>query len=162
MDVTLRTVQDDDRPFLEALYASVRAAELEAVGWSEQQTAAFLSQQFDVQDRVYRSQLQDATLDIVLVEGEPAGRLYVDRRPDEIAVVDISLLPAHRARGVGTFLLEALQAEAAASGRALSLQVERANPAQRLYSRLGFELVQTGPVYLLMRWAPHERAAGAL
>jgi ribosomal protein S18 acetylase RimI-like enzyme len=154
MNVTLRTVQEADRLFLLSVYASTRAAELELVDWSEELKTAFIQQQFDAQDHDYRSHFCDPTFDVVLVDGEPAGRLYVDRRPEQISVADISLVPEFRGRGVGTSLLAALQSEAAASGRQLSLHVERFNPAQRLYLRLGFEPVEEGPVYLLMRWSP--------
>jgi GNAT superfamily N-acetyltransferase len=159
MNVTLRPVQEADRPFLEAVYASVRASEFEPLDWTAEQKMAFLRQQFDALDRGYRSQFRDATLDIILVDGQPAGRLYVDRWPDEIRLVDLSLLPEGRGRGVGTILLERLQLEAAASNRSLSLHVERFNPAQQLYLRLGFELVEAGQIYLLMRWSPSDRPA---
>jgi GNAT superfamily N-acetyltransferase len=161
VSVTLRTVQEADRPFLETLYASVRAPELELVSWSEEQKAAFFRQQFDAQDRDYRSRFGDATLDVIVVDGESAGRLYVDRRSEEIWIVDISLLPGYRGRGVGTHVLEGLQSEAGASGRPLSLHVERFNPALQLYLRLGFELVEAGPVYLQMTWLRHDGAASA-
>jgi GNAT superfamily N-acetyltransferase len=161
VSVTLRPVQEADRPFLESVYASVRAPELELVAWSEELKAAFFRQQFDAQDRDYRSRFRDATLDVIVVDGEPAGRLYVDRRPEEIWVVDISLLPAYRGRGVGTNLLSGLQSEAAASGLPLSLHVERFNPALQLYLRLGFELVEAGPVYLQMTWMRQGGVASA-
>jgi len=154
MNVTLRTVQDTDRPFLLSVYAGVRAPELEMVDWSDELKAAFIEQQFDAQDRDYRAHFHDATLDVILVDGRPAGRLYVDRLPDEIRVVDVALLPEYRGRGFGAALLAQLQAEATSSGRCVSLHVERFNPAQRLYVRLGFELVEEGPIYLLMRWPP--------
>jgi ribosomal protein S18 acetylase RimI-like enzyme len=155
MEVTLRTVQDSDRPFLLSVYASVRAAELELVDWSDELKAGFVEQQFEAQDRDYRAHFHDATLDVIVVNGEDAGRLYVDRLPNDISIVDISLLPAYRGSGVGTCLLEQLQSEASASGRGLTIHVERFNPAQRLYLRLGFRPVQAcqTPVYLQMKWS---------
>lgn len=160
MNITLRTVRDADRPFLLSVYASVRAPELEPLGWGEELKAAFIQQQFDAQDRGYRSHFHAPSLDVILVDGESAGRLYVDRLPDELRVVDISLLPEYRRRGCGATLLKTLQAEAAASGRCVTLHVERFNPAQRLYARLGFELAAEGPVYLLMKWPAQARLPG--
>ncbi len=85
------------------------------------------------------------------MDGERAGRLYVDRWPEETRIVDVALLPEWRGRGVGRELVEAIQAE----GREVSIHVERFNPAQRLYVRLGFEVAEdAGPVYVLMRWRP--------
>jgi ribosomal protein S18 acetylase RimI-like enzyme len=104
---------------------------------------------FDAQTHQYREHYPTATFDLILVDGEPAGRLYVDRWPTETRIMDIALMPEWRGRGVGRELIEQIQAE----GRDVSVHVERFNPAQRLYARLGFESEDAGPVYLLMRWA---------
>ena len=59
-------------------------------------------------------------------------------RPAEIRLVDISLLPEFRNRGLGTSLLRDLFTEAEAAGKPLTIHVEKFNPAMRLYQRLGF------------------------
>jgi GNAT superfamily N-acetyltransferase len=48
-------------------------------------------------------------------------------------------LPAHRGNGLGAALRSGLMDEAAAAGKAVSIQVERFNPAMRLYRRPGFK-----------------------
>lgn len=64
---------------------------------------------------------------------------FVDKDVPELAV---AVLPAWRGRGTGTRLLEALARRAAVAGHpALSLSVQRANPALRLYELLGFREV---------------------
>ncbi len=72
--------------------------------------------------------------------------------PDEILVIDISLLPAARGGGIGTDILERIQAEAQASGKIVSLHVEKHNPARSLYRRLGFQVTRDKGVYDLMEW----------
>lgn len=58
---------------------------------------------------------------------------------DDVPEVAIAVRAEWRGRGIGTALLEALIAAAASRGlRALSLSVDRDNPASRLYKRLGF------------------------
>jgi ribosomal protein S18 acetylase RimI-like enzyme len=111
--------------------------------------------QFDAQDRWYRAQYPQATFDVVVVEGEPAGRLYVNRGEGEIRIVDIALLPEHRGGGVGTSLLRDLIAEADAAGKRLTIHVERLNPALRLYERLGFALAEDKGVYLFLERPAH-------
>lgn len=152
--VTLRPVEPGDEPFLRALYAATREEELTALGWSPAQMEAFLERQFRAREQQYRSQFAGAGDDLVLVEGEPAGRLYVERREFLIRVVDIAIAPAFRGRGAGTALLAGVIAEASAAGKVVELHVEASNPALRLYRRLGF--VQTDAVapYLRMQWRP--------
>jgi GNAT superfamily N-acetyltransferase len=155
MKISLRPVQPDDESFLHDVYASTRAEELALVDWSDEQKATFVGQQFEAQTRHYREHYPTATLDLILVDGEPAGRLYVDRWPSEIRVVDIVLLPPYQRKGIGEGLLREVQAEAADTRRPVTIHVERFNPAQRLYARLGFVTAdETGPVHLLMRWTP--------
>jgi ribosomal protein S18 acetylase RimI-like enzyme len=149
--VTLRPVTDADRELLVAVYRSTRAAELDLVPWDEATKSAFVAQQFEAQDRAWSQQRPDAVRDLVLVDGVPAGRLYVDRTTDEIRVVDITLLPEHRGRGVGQALLGRILAEAARDGLPVTIHVERHNPALRLYARLGFEVVDDLGVYLFLR-----------
>jgi GNAT superfamily N-acetyltransferase len=147
-----RAVTDDDRPFLFDVYASTREDELRIVPWSDAQKQAFVRQQFEAQDTYYREHYRDATYEVILVDGAPAGRLYVARWPSEIRVIDIALLPAYRGHGVGTRLLETVFEEARAAGKPVRIHVEVMNPARGLYERLGFRQVADQGVYLMMEW----------
>jgi ribosomal protein S18 acetylase RimI-like enzyme len=153
---TLRAVDARDGLFLRRLYASTREDELAVVPWNEDEKVAFLRQQFDAQDAYYREQYDGATYDVIEVEGEPAGRLYVARWESEIRIMDIALLPEYRGRGIGTDLLRALLDEGARSGKRVSIHVEKHNPAWRLYERLGFEPVADRGVHVLMEVPPWE------
>lgn len=130
-----------DRELLLAVYSSTRVEELAQVPWAPGAKEAFLRQQFEAQDAYYREYYPRASFDVVEVQGRAAGRLYVDRWPYEIRIVDIALLPEFRGRGAGEALLRELIAEAGASGRSLTIHVEQGNPARRLYERLGFVAV---------------------
>lgn len=152
MVVVLRQVVDADHEFLVDLYGSTRAAELDQVPWEPGQREAFVRMQFGLQDRQYREHNPHGTFDVIEVDGRPVGRLYVDRRPADIRVVDLALLPEHRGRGIGTALLEGVLREAAESGRTASIHVEVTNRAAALYERLGFEVVADLGVYRLMEW----------
>jgi ribosomal protein S18 acetylase RimI-like enzyme len=149
-EIALRPATPEDQPFLTRVYASTREAELAVVPWSDEQRAAFLAQQFAAQSLHYSRQFPSASFDVVLVDGEPAGRLIVQRSADEVHVVDVSLLPEHRSRGIGTRLLQALIDE----GAKLSLSAERTNPALRLYARLGFAVVADDGMYVSLERPP--------
>lgn len=153
----LRPIEPADLGFLARLYASTREEELAVVDWSPEQKAAFLRQQFEAQHAHYQQHYQGASFDLVLVDGQPAGRLYVGRWPREIRVVDISLVPGQRGRGLGTAILSGLLEEGRSSGKPVSIHVERFNPAVALYERLGFRLAEDKGIYLLMQWSPGAR-----
>ena len=150
----LRPVLDCDRPFLVELYGSVREEELAQVDWDDGARSAFVEQQFSAQDAHYRTNYPGATLDVIEVDGERAGRLYVHRGPGDIRIMDIALMPCFRGRGTGTQLLRELIEEADASGQKLSIHVEMNNPARSLYERLGFRPAGEHGVYVLMERAP--------
>jgi len=154
--VSLRPAKPGDESFLLEVYAGTREDELAMTDWDDAEKRAFVEQQFRAQDHYYRANYANATYQVILVDGEPAGRLYLARWPDEIRIIDIALLGAYRGKGVGTRLLGELQAEARAAGKPLRIHVERFNPALRLYARLGFALLEDRGVYLFLEWRPGE------
>ncbi len=152
--ISLRPAVADDEEFLFELYAGTRAGELALGQWDAAQAAAFLQLQFRAQQQSYCRQFPTATSQIVLADGAAIGRLMTDRSAAEILLVDIALLEDWQGRGIGTALIQALQAEAAASGRVVRLHVLATNRAQRLYQRLGFVTQGEPAVYLAMTWPP--------
>jgi GNAT superfamily N-acetyltransferase len=139
--VSLRPAGPEDTPFLLLVYGSVHGGELAATDWTDSQKAAFVEMQFAAQSRYYREHYPDTSFDVIVLDGQPVGRLSVARWSDEIRIVVIALLPACCNRGLGTTLVRALQAEAAASRKTLRIHVERFNPALRLCERLGFRQI---------------------
>ncbi len=150
--VALRPVAPDDAAFLLSVYPSTRLDELVATDWPDEAKAGFCRQQFEAQTAHYQTHYPAAERSIILLNSQPAGRLYVDRWPREIRIMDIALLPEFRGKGAGSFLLTKLQNEAAAAEKLLSIHVERFNPALSLYARLGFVLAEDKGVYLLLHW----------
>ena len=149
---SLRPITGQDLEFLYQVYASTRIEELAVVPWTPEQKEAFLRQQFDAQHRHYTVQFSDAAFDVVEVAGRPAGRLYLHRRPSELRIIDIALLPEYRRQGLGTAILSGILDEARRLGRPVTIHVEHNNPAFHLYTRLGFRQIEDQGVYLLMQW----------
>ena len=149
----LRPETEKDLEFLYHLYASTRADEMAVVDWTPEQKEAFLRLQFAAQRGHYREHYRDSRFDVIERDGEAIGRLYVARRPDDIRVVDIALMPEHRGQGLGGALMRTLLDEAAAAGQSVSIHVALHNPALRLYQRLGFQAKgQDDGVYRMMEW----------
>jgi len=150
----LRPATSADRELLFQVYASTRTEELAVVDWPPATLEGFLRQQFDAQDRHYRQTFPAATFDVVVIDGQRAGRLYLDTAPDETRVLDIALLPEYRGRGVGTQLIGEVAATARGRGACVTLHVERTNRALAWYQRLGFSVAGDQGVYLFLRWLP--------
>jgi len=147
-----RDVTDSDLPFLYQVYASTRAEELAIVPWSESEKKAFLEFQFNAQHTFYQNQFKNAAFWVIEQEGVSIGRLYLDRRADEIRIIDIALLPEFRDRGIGTALLTAILTEARTKQQSTTIHVEYNNRALNLYRRLGFKQIAADGVYYLMEW----------
>lgn len=158
LGVTARPMDDEDLPFVAALYASIRAEELAATGLPVAQQQAFLDQQHRAQHQHYRAHYPGAEWLILEREGAPVGRLYLSEWPAEFRVVDISLVAEARGEGIGGALLTDIITGAAAIGKSVSIHVEKFNPARRLYERLGFQLIEDKGVYDLMAWRPDGQA----
>ncbi len=152
--IALRPVRPEDRDFLLSVYASTRADEMAIVPWNEEQKAAFVAQQFAAQTAYWDEQHPDAERSIIEIDGAPAGRLYVERWPKEMRLIDIALLPGFRRKGAGTELLKGLFAEATERNVPLTIHVEIFNPARALYERLGFASKGERGMYVLMEWRP--------
>lgn len=150
--ISLRPIRPEDRDLLCRIYGSTRTEELAPVPWTDEQKAAFVKMQFEAQSAYWDEQYPEAERSIVEVDGVPAGRLYVQRWPKEIRLVDIALLPDFRGRGMGTELIQGLFSEAARAGRVVTIHVEIFNPARALYERLGFASKGEQGMYVLMEW----------
>ena len=76
---------------------------------------------------------------------------------DGVPELAVSVLPGHRGRGVGAAMLSSLIERCSELGHpALSLSVQRSNPAARLYERLGFQEVSgdDGEAVMVLPCAP--------
>lgn len=151
----LRCITNDDNEFLFQVFASTRELEVSYME-SEEQIKLFLNQQFHAQQSYYLEHFSKASFDIVEFDGKPIGRLYVDRRVDEIRIIDIALLPEYRNRGLGKKLLQSILQEAEDNRLPVRIHVEKNNPALHLYLRLEFKDIEDVGVYMLMEWKPEK------
>lgn len=170
----METVADLD--FQVALYTSVRWQELAPVDWPDAAKRDFLAQQAKLQHAHYLQHYPGAELlvitaaiaavsadpgdaenrwvDVSAPERQCIGRIYLRRGKAEIRLMDIALLPHYRGHGIGRCLITTLQSEGATLGSDITLHVEPTNPAQRLYQRMGFTLIEQRGVYDFLGWSP--------
>jgi ribosomal protein S18 acetylase RimI-like enzyme len=152
--VTIRPVRQEDAGFLYALYCSTRAEEIAGWGLAPPQQEMFLKLQFQGQQRHFEVQSPNVDYKVIEHDDRAIGQLVVIRTDREIRLADISLLPEHRATGLGTALIEGLFDEARESHRPVTLHVEKHNRAARLYERLGFKTIADTGFHYQMEWRP--------
>jgi ribosomal protein S18 acetylase RimI-like enzyme len=153
--IALRPIGADDIPFLYRVYASTREEELAVTDWDDTQKEAFLTMQFNAQHTYYQEHFADAAFEIILLDEQPIGRLYLAYSPDELQIIDIALLAKQRGQGLGTTILGAILSEGQRLGQPIRIHVEQFNPALRLYRRLGFCQIADDGVYYLMERVPN-------
>ena len=111
-------------------------------------------------DEVERAQFgrsyDPANTDIIVVDGNDAGWMTVQRIPGHIHLDSIFLREGWRNAGIGTRLIQALILEAAEAKIPLRLSTAKINPAAELYQRLGFTVTgeDEHKVYFERRPAP--------
>jgi ribosomal protein S18 acetylase RimI-like enzyme len=148
----LRAATGNDEEFLERLFRDVRAPEFLVAGLPQNVVDNLLAMQRKAQVASYRNQFPEAQDQIILLEGEPVGRLLVSTLPTGIHLVDIALLGSVRGRGFGTLLLGDLCARAAVLAVPLRLSVRPGNRAQGLYKRLKFAVTSQSEANIEMCW----------
>ncbi|MGH2553134.1 MAG: GNAT family N-acetyltransferase [Chitinophagaceae bacterium] len=136
--IELRPVEEKDQAFMEKVYRSTREKELEITGWTELQKQAFVFMQYSAQLSEYKEKFPGAAFQLIVYKKKPAGRFYTWQGDNEIRLIDITLLPQFRGRGIGTFLLQDLINQSNRILKKISLHVEPSNPALKLYQQMGF------------------------
>ena len=136
----LRPATEADVPFLLALREQTMTRHQSASGL-----------QPSSEEREQRVRYRYECAHIIEHEGRAAGLFKVARDGLDWQLVQIQLAPELQGRGVGEALIRQLIAEARDAGASLSLNVLHANPARRLYERLGFVVVGAGEHEYQMR-----------
>ena len=128
--LTLRPTTDSDLEFLAALRRATMWEHFENSGLPVDETGQ--------RNRVlYRFDCAR----IITMSGEDIGLLKVARDVDPWELIQIQLLPKYQRQGLGKALLDVVLAEARSARKSVVLGVLRANPARRLYERLGFQVI---------------------
>lgn len=127
MNVERRPASEADIPFLLELRRRTMDDYLRASG-------------ADASENAHRERLlyRFDCAELLLVDGEPVGLLKVDRGEREWKLIQIQLSPAVQGKGIGAQVLNELIDAARQAGVDMVLSVLKANPARRLYERLGF------------------------
>jgi GNAT superfamily N-acetyltransferase len=150
----LRPCVASDDAFLYDVFATTWASEVAALP-NQNLARHVLRIQHIAQERRIAGRYPGHQRFIVLQDGEPAGRLYVHGDAESMHVIDLTLMPRFRDRGIGSRILRDLFEVAAVDRHAVTARVDRRNrAATELYSRLGFKLVAVDDVDHHFEWSP--------
>ena len=145
-------VLPDEEDFLIELYYTTRE-DIHLTQLDEAQKREFSLMQYRLQKDHYAAHYPDSTHDMILFDGERAGRFWTNRDETEILGIDLAILPAYRNAGIGTFLLKSVFDEAARTNRVFNFHVLRMNvKAIRLYERLNCKFTGETPSHFMMQW----------
>ena len=153
--IKLRPVEKKDGAFIETVYRSTREDELQLTNWTEQQKKAFIMMQSMAQLADYTARFPGAAFQVIVYKKKDAGRFYTWENDTTIHLIDITLLPPFRGKGIGTSLMNDLVRRSGKTKKKIALHVIPSNPALRLYKRLGFVHISNNGMHYYM-----EREAG--
>ena len=151
---TLRPIVKNDDSFIETVYRSTREDELKLTDWTEQQKKAFIMMQSMAQMSEYKTKFPGAAYQVIVFNKMDVGRFYTWESENEIRLIDITLLPRFRGKGLGTSLLRDLIKRSNKVQKKISLHVDPVNPALQLYQRLGFIYIKNNGRHYYMERNP--------
>ena len=99
----------------------------------------------------FRKRWEVAEVRIITRDGADIGWLQAAGEGDAVFLKQLFVDAPLRRWGIGTEVMHRLIDEATRGGRAMTLGVVKANPARRLYERLGFKVTHEDEHKLYMR-----------
>jgi ribosomal protein S18 acetylase RimI-like enzyme len=131
-----------DQDFIfDAFKASMKSYVEWAWGWDE-----------EAQRKGLLSEKNLEGFQLVMLGNDRAGALLLEKHADHHYLRTIFLLPEHHRQGIGSLVMQSLQRDAQMACKPLRLRVIHTNPAQKLYARLGFTVMEQDEKTLLMQW----------
>jgi len=150
----LRSCTDTDDAFVYDVFATTWESQVAALP-NPNLAQHVLRIQHIAQERRFAARFPGQERYIIVEHGEPAGRLYVQDTGSVLHVVDLTLLPRFRSRGIGSRVVRDLCAYADLHQRTVSLRVGRPNDqATGLYASHGFNLVAVDDLDNYFEWVP--------
>ncbi|SRR6266404_3760713 len=140
MKITRRPATPADEPFLRQMIIASVAQELMAWTWPEAIRDHLLGVQYSGKVGALRANYPEASSEIILADGEPAGWIFLDETPESIHLCEIMVLVERRSQGIGATVLREVLAAADRAQKPVRLLVHTTNlRAIQLYERLGFQ-----------------------
>jgi ribosomal protein S18 acetylase RimI-like enzyme len=153
--LTLQPATKEDREESLQLFLDCRLSDDDVQAMPAELRVDYVCAEFDRRHQSYRLDFPGVLSYFILIDGDIAGRLYLQEGLDNLFVVDIALRPEWRNQGWGSRLLTNLEKTARKLHKSLRLHVQKSNHgAYRLYKKLGFQVIdEAGDEAWLMDWS---------
>lgn len=148
----------DDENFLQDVYATTRD-DVQYLPWDESLKREFILMQYRAQKAHYDEYYKNSVHYIVIYDGRPAGRYWMDYGKEDIRLVDMSILPEYRGHGIGTELFKYAFERSGELGLPCVLHVMKEHRSIPMYKRLGFRIIGETGVHDKMERPPGGPAA---
>ncbi len=152
--IEMRPAEPADQRFMEQLYSSTRGADQRMDGCDARTEALLVALQFRARQAQLRTQYPHGDIAVIFERDRPIGSLYVNYGHEDIRILDISLLPEYRNRGIGLGLLRSLQAQAVRMRVPVRIDLLVSSQAYRLFHRCGFTPRGANGVHNSLEWWP--------
>lgn len=138
MEIKFRPIELTDFEFLWRLHnAALKDYVEQTWGWNE-----------DWQRENFVKGFNPGEGEIIVVDGEDAGFLWVIEKENEVLLASIRLFPDYQNKGIGSAIIKNLLEK---SQKTLRLQVLKVNPARGLYELLGFKICEETETHFVMK-----------
>jgi len=150
----IRPSTSSDQTFLNSLYQSTRD-DLNYVEGRDDFIVHLKESQFEAQSISYEDQFPNAMFFVIEYHHEKAGRIIFDIEHNEIRIIDISLIPSARGKGLGAALMRSFVHCSEQTMVPLKLCVLSRNlQAKHIYFKLGFQVEELIPPREFLAYYP--------
>jgi len=153
--ISLCPVAPCHKEFLLKVFAESRWDLALISGVSEEQRADIISEQFSIEQQQMTQMYPEASLNIVMLNNRPIGRLYMHYGETADRILEMGLLENYRRTGIGRKVMNMLIENALEKGQTVSLQVAWFNQgAYAFFEKLGFKAIENNGVFYEMQYMP--------
>jgi len=135
--------------FIKELFFQYKTQELQAYSWPSEVLLPLLEMQFKAQRDAYQKQFPHSEEFILSEDNSPVGWLLINKA-ETYHIVNIIVHDDYRGKNIGTRTVQEVIKQANRENKKVTLTVNKNSPALKLYSRLGFKIVNADELFVSM------------
>jgi ribosomal protein S18 acetylase RimI-like enzyme len=152
--VRLRPALATDETFQFDLFRAHSIGMLQPGGLPEAMLDSLVTMQYRARTQSYRNSFPGARWSIIELADVPVGELIENDETDAIYIVDVTLRPEQRRRGIGSALVRSVIAAGTERGGVRALVLVNNEASLGLFRRLGFVETDQDGAHVELRWRP--------